>query len=101
MVQLGQPLNDEFEPSFKLLKKYDHPEFEGECYLQANRSSTFQRVFLVFPKNLSGRVPDVEVLQASGYRPDDGRLVIYNHASGHRPPDDVLNKTDIIFLISG
>ena len=32
------------------------------------------------------------MLKAPGYTPDDKRLVIYNHATGHRPPTDVLHQ---------
>ena len=58
---IGQPDDYDFVPSFTLLKKYDHPEFDGELYLQANGPGTFQRVFMVFPKKITAPVPAVAV----------------------------------------
>ena len=58
---IGEPDGYDFEPSFTLLKKYDHPEFDGELYLQKNGPDTFQRVFMVFPKNCQKPVPGVVV----------------------------------------
>lgn len=59
--RFGHPDNYDFQPSFELLKRYDHPEFNGELYRQANGPGTFQRVLMVFPKKLSAPVPAVAV----------------------------------------
>ena len=58
---IGTPKHYDFRQSMRLIKKYDHPEFDGELYLQANGPTTFQRLLMVFPKKLTGPVPGVAV----------------------------------------
>lgn len=58
---LGQPSEYGFARYVRLLKKYDHPEFDGELYAQANGPDTTQRVLMLFPKKLDGPVPGVVV----------------------------------------
>lgn len=58
---IGRPDDYDHPHSLTLLKKYDHPEFDGELYLQANGPGTFQRVFMVFPKGITAPVPAVAV----------------------------------------
>jgi len=58
---IGQPSDYAFEPSFKLAKRYETPEFDAEMYLQANEKGTFQRVLMMFPKNITEPCPAVAV----------------------------------------
>lgn len=58
---LGKPQQYDFAPCVQLLKKYDHPDFDGELYFQANGPDTVQRVLMLFPKNMDGPVPGVIV----------------------------------------
>ena len=58
---IGQPKEYRYQPSFELIKRVVHAEFDGELYRQANGPGTFQRTLLALPKNLSGRVPAVAV----------------------------------------
>ena len=58
---LGEPEQYTFAPNVQLLKKYDHPEFDGELYIQANGPETVQRVLMLFPKNRDSLVPGVVV----------------------------------------
>ncbi len=74
---IGTPRHYDFKQSMKLIKKYDHPEFDGELYLQANGPGTFQRLLMVFPKNLTAPVPGVAVPfyypeAMLGFMPDTG-----------------------------
>ena len=61
LEQIGQPGKYRYSQSLKLIKKFSHPEFEGEWYLQANGPGTFQRVLLICPPELSQPVPAVAV----------------------------------------
>ncbi len=77
LTEIGTPEHYEFEPSCRLLKQYDEPEFDGELWSQANGPGTFQRVLKVFPKKCSGRVPAVAVPfyfpeAMLGYEPETG-----------------------------
>lgn len=58
---LGVPEGYDFSPSVQLLKKYDHPDFDGELYCQRNGPDTTQRVLMLFPKKLEKAVPGVVV----------------------------------------
>ena len=79
---IGKPNTDQYEKSLKLVKRYDCPDFDGELYMQAtgirpNGELTFQRLLMVFPKNLTGKLPAVAVPfyypeAALGFDPDTG-----------------------------
>lgn len=81
---LGKPNSDQYEKSFKLIARYDHPDFDGELYLQStgirpNGEVTFQRVLMMFPKNLTGKLPAVAVPfyypeAALGFYPETGEI---------------------------
>ena len=63
---LGTPRNYDFPKTRELVKRYDCPDFDGELYLQANGirpdgTVTFQRLFLAFPKERTGKLPAVAV----------------------------------------
>lgn len=58
---IGRPEKYDFQPSVKLLEKYDFPECDAELRLQANGPGTFQRVLTVFPKRFSAPAPAVAV----------------------------------------
>ena len=63
---IGKPNTDEYEKSFKLIAKYDYPDFDGELYLQStgvhpDGELIFQRVLMMFPKNLTEKMPAVAV----------------------------------------
>ena len=74
---LGTPEQYEYEPAVQLVKKYDHPDFDGELYVQANGPGTSQRVLMLLPKNITGVVPGVVVPfyfpeAMLGFEPDTG-----------------------------
>ena len=58
---LSVPYGYRYEKSFKLVRKFDWPESDGELYVQANGPGEFQRVLFTFPKNLKPgeKVPGV------------------------------------------
>jgi len=58
---IGQPENYTFEHTFRLTKRYETPDFDAEMYIQANGPKTFQRVFMMFPKNITEPCPAVAV----------------------------------------
>jgi len=58
---IGTPEHYEFDHTLLLLRKMEFPEFDAELYLQANGPGTFQRLLLVFPKELKAPVPAVAV----------------------------------------
>lgn len=59
--RLGFPENYEFQPSLERISRFEHPEFIGEWYTQANGPDTTQRVLLLLPKNAEKSVPGVVV----------------------------------------
>ena len=61
LTQIGMPKDYSFEPSLSLQNKYDFGEFTGELYHQANGPGTFQRLLMVFPKDIHGKLPAVAV----------------------------------------
>ncbi len=61
IVSLGYPSQYDFTRRIRLIKRYNFPECDGELYLQANGPGTFQRVFMVFPKRILGKLPAVAV----------------------------------------
>jgi len=74
---IGTPEHYDFSHSMCLVRKYDHPEFDGELYLQSNGPETFQQLLMVFPKHLTEPVPAVVVPfyypeAMLGFSPDTG-----------------------------
>lgn len=58
---LQRPAAYTCKPSWSLVKTYSFDICNVELYLQANGPGTFQRVLMVFPKNMRGRLPAVVV----------------------------------------
>ena len=58
---LGAPSYGRGSGAATLVSKISHAEFEGEWYLQDTGGGRRQRVLLLFPKNLTGRVGAVVV----------------------------------------
>lgn len=54
---MDPPAEYAFTNELKLVRKFDWPESDGELYLQKNGPDTYQRVLLVFPKKMKGKVP--------------------------------------------
>lgn len=74
---LGTPQNYDFAPKVQFLKEYDHPDFHGELYSQANGLGTTQRVLVLFPRKMENPVPGVVVPfyypeAMLGFEPDTG-----------------------------
>lgn len=77
MHWLGTPDNYAFENKLDLVKRYDHPEFDGELYIQSNGPETTQRVLMLFPKQRDAALPGVVVPfyfpeAMLGYDPETG-----------------------------
>lgn len=59
--KIGKPDHYEYEPSLRLIRKFETAEFDGELYEQANGPGTVQRTLLMLPKNITGPLPAVVV----------------------------------------
>lgn len=74
---IGMPSYNDFKHELKLIKVYDEPQYDCELYLQANGPHTYQRVMMVFPKNLTAPAPAAAVPfyypeAMLGYDPETG-----------------------------
>ena len=58
---IGNPRRYDFEHTLTLTDTFVTEDYIAEYYLQANGPETFQRVLMLFPKMLNGKVPGVLV----------------------------------------
>lgn len=58
---LGYPAYQKSYGSATLISTFSHEDFDGEWYNQQNSEGKFQRVLMIFPKNLKGKAPAVVV----------------------------------------
>lgn len=65
--EIGTPGKYHFEPNLKKVREIDHPDFDGELYLQASGPDTFQKLLKLFPKKMTGKKPAVAI---PFYHPD-------------------------------
>ena len=57
LEKIGNPENYEFEHSLRPVQKFQGDCFDGELYEQANGPGTFQRVMMLFRRNIRGSCP--------------------------------------------
>ncbi len=65
--EIGTPGEYVFERKLKKVREIDHPDFDGELYLQASGPGTFQKLLKLFPKKMTGKKPAVAI---PFYHPD-------------------------------
>ena len=74
---LGKPLYNKTYGHAELIRTFSTEDFDAEWYSQENGEGKYQRVLILFPKNLVGRAPAVAV---PFYFPE--ALLAFDHASG-------------------
>ena len=85
LEMIGAPQNFTFPKTRTLVKRYDHPDFDGELYSQANGvrpdgTVTYQRLLMVFPKIRKEKLPAVAVAfyfpeATLGFDPETGEAL--------------------------
>lgn len=98
---IGRPQNYAFPKTRELVKRYDCPDFDGELYLQANGirpdgTVTFQRLFMAFPKNQTGKLPAVAV---PFYYPE--ATLGFDPETGEKLPNYAANATVLDLVCRG